>query len=66
MQLLLPLWQRVLLTIVVMLVASWIVGLLWRSVFSFPLPSYAAGMVGGLAALPCWELLKRIRPSRGG
>jgi Na+/glutamate symporter len=60
----LPLWQRLLLTIAVMLAASWIISLLWQSVFSFPLPSYAAGMVGGLAALPCWEFLKRVRPSQ--
>jgi|307.fasta_scaffold1886696_1 hypothetical protein len=65
MQLQLPLWQRLLLTIAAMLVASWIAGLLWRSIFSFSLPSYAAGMVGGLAGLPCWELLKRFRPSQG-
>jgi Na+/glutamate symporter len=62
---LLPLWQRLLLTIVAMFAASWIVGLLWHSIFSLQLPSYIAGMVGGLAALPCWELLKRIRPSKG-
>ena len=61
----LPFWQRLLLTIVAMLAASWIVGWLWRSIFSFPLPSYAAGIVGGLAALPCWEFLKRIRPKPG-
>jgi hypothetical protein len=44
-------------TIAAMLAASWIAGLLWDSVFSFPLPSFIAGMIGGLAALPCWELL---------
>ena len=62
---LLPFWQRLLLTIVAMFAASWIVGLLWHSIFSFQLPSYVAGMIGGLAALPCWEFLKRIRPSKG-
>ncbi len=65
MQLLLPLWQRLAVTIAVMLAASWVVNFLWQSIFSFPLPSYVAGMVGGLAALPCWEFLKRIRPSHG-
>ena len=64
MQLQLPFWQRLLLTIAAMLVASGIAGLLWRSIFNFSLPSYAAGIVGGLAALPCWELLKRFRPSQ--
>jgi hypothetical protein len=57
----LPIWQRLLLTVAAMLVASWIAGLLWNSLFSFPLPSYIAGTIGGLTALPCWELLKRFR-----
>jgi Na+/glutamate symporter len=62
----LPIWQRLLLTIVAMLGASWIAGLLWNSVFSVSLPSFVAGMIGGLAALPCWELLKRFRPKQRG
>jgi Na+/glutamate symporter len=61
----LPIWQRLLLTIAAMLAASWIAGLLWNSVISLPLPSFVAGMIGGLAALPCWELLKRFRRKRG-
>ena len=39
----LPFWQRLLLTIAAMLAACWIVELVWRSIFSFTLPSYAAG-----------------------
>ena len=64
MRLVLPFWQRLLLTIVVMLAASWLAGLLWQYVSNFPLPSYIAGAIGGLAALPCWDFLKRIRPSQ--
>jgi hypothetical protein len=26
------------------------------------MPSYLAGFVGGLTALPVWELLKRVKP----
>lgn len=63
MSLFLPFWQRLLVTILAMLVASWIAGLIWQAIFSFPLPSYIGGMVGGLAALPLWDFLKRIRPS---
>jgi hypothetical protein len=66
MQLLLPFWQRLLITLAVMLAASWVAGAFWQYVFSFPLPSYASGAVGGLAALPCWEFLRRIRPTQGG
>lgn len=63
MSLLLPFWQRLLITVVAMLVASYLVGLLWQAILSFALPSYVAGAVGGLAALPVWDFLKRIRPT---
>ena len=66
MKLHLPFWQRLLLTIVVMLAASYLAGLIWQSLLGFALPSYAAGLIGGLAALPMWDFLKRIRPSQGG
>jgi hypothetical protein len=53
------LWVRVFITALVMLVMSYAGGLLWRSTLGFPLPSYLAGVIGGLSALPIWELLKR-------
>jgi hypothetical protein len=65
MRLMLPFWQRLLLTLVVMLVTSYVAGLLWERLTGYALPSYAAGAIGGLAALPVWDLLKRIRPSAG-
>ena len=58
-----PFWQRLLITIVVMVIAGYVVGWLWQTIFSFALPSYVGGAVGGLAALPTWDFLKRIRPS---
>ena len=64
MNLFLPFWQRLLLTVVGMLAASYVSGLLWQKLLSFPLPSYAAGVIGGLAALVIWDFLKRIRPSQ--
>ena len=64
MKVLLPFWQRLLITIAAMLLASWLVGLAWQAVFNFELPSYLAGLVGGLAALPIWDFLRRIRPSQ--
>ena len=57
-----PLWQRMLVTLAAMVLASLIIGLIWEQIFGFQLPSYIAGVVGGLAALPVWEFLKRIRP----
>lgn len=55
-----PLWQRLLITVVIMLVTSFVAGLLWRSFFNTDIPGYLSGVVGGLTALPVWELLKRI------
>ena len=45
-----------------MLVVSFIIGFMARSLFGFGLPDYASGVVGGLTAIPLWEFLKRIKP----
>jgi len=55
-----PFWQRLLITVIAMLTASFVAGLIWQSIFNLGLPSYAAGIIGGLTALPLWEFLKRI------
>jgi hypothetical protein len=57
-----PLWQRSLITLVVMLLASYLVGLVWHWLFGVDIPSYLSGAVGGLTAVPTWEFLRRIRP----
>ena len=57
-----PLWQRLLTTLLAMAAASLVAGLVWDAMFGFTLPSYLAGMIGGLAAIPVWEFLKRVRP----
>lgn len=66
MKLLMPFWQRLLITVAIMLVAGYVAGWLWQWIFNFVLPSYAAGLVGGLCALPAWDFLKRIRPTTVG
>jgi hypothetical protein len=57
-----PFWQRLLVTLIAMAAASLVVGLIWRALFGFELPSYLGGVIGGLTAVPIWEFLKRIRP----
>jgi hypothetical protein len=37
-----------------------VAGLLWRWLFNADIPSYLSGVVGGVTAVPIWELLKRI------
>ncbi len=56
-----PFWQRFLITLLVMLAASLVVGLIWQRLFNMPIPSYLAGIIGGLTALPVWEFLKWIK-----
>ena len=60
----LPIWQRLPVTVGMMLLASYLAGLLCQGVFSIPIPSYVAGAIGGLAAIPTWDFLKRIKPSQ--
>ncbi len=55
-----PFWQRLVLAIAAIVVASFIAGLIWQRLFSFSLPSYLGGVIGGLTAVPVWELLKRV------
>ena len=57
-------WQRLLITVLVMLATSFIMGAIWRSTFNMMIPSYIAGVIAGLAALPVWEFLKKIKPKK--
>jgi uncharacterized membrane protein YhdT len=57
-----PFWQRILILLVAMMAASFIVGIIWQYLFGFVLPSYVSGVIGGLTAVPLWDLLKRVKP----
>lgn len=52
------LWFRITITVVAMLIASFLAGRLWFMAFDVVMPSYLAGVVGGLAAIPVWELIR--------
>ena len=55
-------WKRLLITLVAMLAAGFIAGQIWKSTFNTLMPGYLGGIIGGLTALPVWELLKRFSP----
>jgi len=55
-----PLWQRLLVTLAAMLLASLAAGIAWNWLFNAAIPGYLSGIVGGVTAVPVWELLKRI------
>ena len=57
-----PFWKRFVATLIAMLIMSFIAGQLWQALFHFTLPSYLAGVIGGLTALPLWEFLKSYKP----
>jgi hypothetical protein len=59
-----PFWQRVIITLIAMIAASFVIGLIWSAIFDFEIPSYLSGLVGGLTAVPVWEFLKRVQPRR--
>jgi hypothetical protein len=62
-KLLLPFSQRLLITIAMTLGVGYLAGLMWHLVFGLGVPAHLAGVIGGLATLPTWHFLKRIRPS---
>lgn len=51
-------WKRLLITLLCMVLASFIVGLAWRGMFDARIPSYLSGLIGGVSALAIWELLR--------
>ena len=53
--------KRALITLAAMVVASFIVGLVWRDLFDARIPSYLSGLVGGLSALATWEFLRSLK-----
>ncbi|MGB5486662.1 MAG: hypothetical protein WBN06_04685 [Lysobacterales bacterium] len=53
-----PFWQRSLILLVAVMAVSFLVGILWHSLFNFNLPSYVSGVIGGLSAVFIWDLLK--------
>jgi len=57
-----PFWQRSLVLLVAVLIVSFVFSIIWQQLFGFALPGYILGVVGGLTAVPLWDLLKRIRP----
>ena len=42
-----PFWQRLVFTLIVIVVASFLAGLIWHRIFNFSLPSYVGGVIGG-------------------
>lgn len=55
-------WQRFLATLLAIVCVSLLAGYISEKWLGFQLPSYISGVIGGLAALPVWELLRNLRP----
>jgi membrane protease YdiL (CAAX protease family) len=56
-----PFWQRSLVLVAAMIAVSFVFGLIWHWLFGFNLPGYVSGVVGGLTAVPLWDLLKKTK-----
>ena len=54
-------WARIAVTIILMVLFSFLAGLLWGKLFTHQIPSYVSGFVGGLTAVPVWEILERFK-----
>ena len=53
--------KRLVLVLVVMVVASFVAGLIWKELLNTRIPSYLSGVIGGFAAIGAWELFRRRR-----
>lgn len=53
--------RRLLITVACVVAVSFIASLVWRYLFDIRIPGYLSGLIGGLAAIPVWELLKKRR-----
>ncbi|MEJ2133811.1 MAG: hypothetical protein P8X86_01050 [Desulfofustis sp.] len=54
-------WARIAVTIILMVLFSFLAGVVWSSMFSTPIPSYISGFVGGIVAIPVWEILEKFK-----
>ncbi len=54
-------WVRIFITIVLMVLISFLAGLFWETMFTKPIPSYISGFIGGLVAVPVWEILEKFK-----
>lgn len=54
-------WARIGVTIILMVLLSFLAGIVWSSIFASQIPSYISGFVGGLVAIPAWEILKKFK-----
>lgn len=54
-------WLKLLITLVAILATSFVSGLVWQWLFNANMPGYLSGMVGGVSAVPVWELLKSFK-----
>lgn len=58
-------WQRLVGTLVAVVSVSVLASYVSETWLGFQLPGYVSGVIGGIAALPVWELLRRVGPPRG-
>jgi len=61
-----PFWQRLLVLLIAILIVSFLFNQIWQYLVGFVLPAYITGVIGGLTAVPLWDLLKRIQPKIDG
>lgn len=59
-----PLRQRLLITVAVTLLTSFVAGLAWHWAFNTDVPAFLIGAIGGITAAAPWQFLKRSDPTQ--
>ncbi len=55
------LWQRLVATLLAIILMSFVITALWRNLFDAQLPSYVAGIGGGMIGVLVWSFLHKHR-----
>lgn len=53
-------WQKLLITFTVVVLASFVAGLLWHRILNTDIPTFMIGVVGGITAAAAWRLLNGV------
>lgn len=53
-------WMKLAITVGAIILASVLAGYLWHAIFNAEIPAFLSGLIGGMAAIPVWEFLRKV------
>ncbi|WP_041535921.1 hypothetical protein [Parvibaculum lavamentivorans] len=53
-------WMKLAFTVAAIILVSVLAGYLWYTLFNAEIPAFLSGLLGGMAAIPVWEFLRKV------